>query len=435
VETYDVLIVGARCAGSPLATMLARRGLRVCVLDRSQFPSETISTHVIQPCGVAIMERLGVLDSVRAAGAAPITRISLLANDARIDADFDAQLEEYGAPSLCVRRVTLDQFLVNAAASAGAEVRTGTPVRSLVHVDGRVAGVETEGGPIRASLVVGADGRHSTVADLVGAAEYHVAPPGRLFAWAYFEGVEDREPRLRLARLGALAYLAGPTDADLYMAAVGPSIDERDGFLASRERNFDAGIQGWSELADLLAGGRRVGPIRVMADWHGYFREAAGPGWVLLGDAGHFKDPTPAQGISDAFRHAERLAEAIEAGLGGAVDLDKALRDWWRWRDEDGYEMHWFSTDLGVGCPARPIETQVIRDMADDQAAHEQLMHLLNHQVQPREVFTYGRVGRAAVRAIRRRPRDLPEAVREAATAIRNEVRRARKHPSRASAV
>jgi flavin-dependent dehydrogenase len=334
-----------------------------------------------------------------------------------------------------VRRVTLDRFLVDAAASAGAEVRTGTPVRSLVHEDGRVAGVETEGGPIRASLVVGADGRHSTVADLVGAAEYHVAPPGRVFAWAYFEGVEDREPRLRLARLGALAYLAGPTDADLYMAAVGPSMDDRDGFLARRERNFDAGLQGWPELADLLAGGRRVGPIRVMADWHGYFREATGPGWVLLGDAGHFKDPTPAQGISDAFRHAERLADAIEAGLGGASGLDEALRDWWRWRDEDGYEMHWFSTDLGVGVPARPIETQLIRGLADDHAAHEQLMHLLNHELQPREVFTYRRVGRAAVRAIRRRPRDLPEATREAATAIRNEVRRARRRPLRAPAV
>jgi 2-polyprenyl-6-methoxyphenol hydroxylase-like FAD-dependent oxidoreductase len=235
--------------------------------------------------------------------------------------------------------------------------------------------------------------------------------------------------------LGALAYLAGPTDADLYMAAVGPSMDERDDFLARRERNFDAGLQGWPELADLLAGGRRVGPIRVMADWHGYFREATGPGWVLLGDAGHFKDPTPAQGISDAFRHAERLANAIEVGLGGASGLDEALRDWWRWRDEDGYEMHWFSTDLGLGGRPRPIETQLIRDMADDHAAHEQLMHLLNHELQPREVFTYRRVGRAAVRAIRRRPRDLPEATREAATAIRNEVRRARRSPLRAPAV
>ena len=137
-ELLDVAIVGARCAGSPLAAQLAGRGLRVCVVDGARFPSETLSTHVIQPCGVAALRRLGVLDSLLAAGAVPLTRFTLVAGDARIDADLEDEAEAFGAPGLCVRRVTLDELLVRAAASAGAQVRTGEKVRRLLQESGRV---------------------------------------------------------------------------------------------------------------------------------------------------------------------------------------------------------------------------------------------------------------------------------------------------------
>src|SRR5438128_8329455 len=106
-ELFDVAIVGARCAGSPIAAKLAGRGLRVCVLDRARFPSETLSTHVIQPCGVVILKRLGLLAATIAAGAVPLTRFTLVAEDARIDAELDGEVESYGAPGLCVRRVTM----------------------------------------------------------------------------------------------------------------------------------------------------------------------------------------------------------------------------------------------------------------------------------------------------------------------------------------
>jgi 2-polyprenyl-6-methoxyphenol hydroxylase-like FAD-dependent oxidoreductase len=404
--------------------MLARRGLRVCLLDRARFPSDTLSTHVIQPRGVVSLRRLGVLDAVLAAGAAPLTKLTLVAEDARIDAEVD--VEGFGAPALCVRRVTLDHLLVDAAASAGAEVRTGTKVAALLHEDGRVAGVETERGPIRAPLVVGADGRVSTVARLVDAAKYHVAPPGRLFAWAYFEGVTDTEGRARLGRMGELAYLASPTDSGLYMAAVCPCLDRKDAFLADRENSFVAGLRAWPELADLMAGASRVGPMRVMANWHGYFREAAGPGWALLGDAGHFKDPTPAQGIPDAFRQAERLADAVEAGLGGAAGIDDELRRWWRWRDEDAYDMHWFAADMGAAGTSPPLATQVMRDIGGDDEATANLMRVLNHDVRPTDLFTPRRLSRAAARVARHRPGQIPAMGREVATAIRNVARRSR---------
>jgi 2-polyprenyl-6-methoxyphenol hydroxylase-like FAD-dependent oxidoreductase len=167
-----------------------------------------------------------------------------------------------------------------------------------------------------------------------------------------------------------------------------------------------------------------------MASWHGYFRSAAGPGWVLLGDAGHFKDPTPAQGISDALRQAERLADAIEAGLGGAAEIDAQLARWWRWRDQDAYEMYWFASDLGAAGLPGPLHVQVIRDLAGERAATEKMLRVLNHELRPSELFTPRRLGTALARAIRQRPREIPELASELTSAIRSELGRRRARSS-----
>ena len=149
-DQFDVAIVGARCAGSPLAALLARRGLRVCLLDRAAFPSDTLSTHVVQPSGVQALERIGALEEIMAAGAVPLTRFTYVDGETRLDPDIE--VEAFGAPSLCLRRLTLDHQLVAAAARAGAEVRTETAVTGLLREHGRVVGVETKvrAGPGRA---------------------------------------------------------------------------------------------------------------------------------------------------------------------------------------------------------------------------------------------------------------------------------------------
>jgi hypothetical protein len=247
-----------------------------------------------------------------------------------------------------------------------------------------------------------------------------------MFAWAYFEGVVGAEDRLRLASVRELTFVASPTDAGLFMAAVCPPLSGKDAFLADRAGGFMAGLATWPELADLMAGAKRVGPIRVVVNWHGYFREAAGPGWVLLGDAGNFKDPSPAQGIADALRQAERLAGAIETGLGGSAGIDGELRRWWRWRDDDAYEMHWFAADMGAEGPSSPLATQFTRDLAADQEAIEDFLRVLNHQVRPSQFFTPRRVGTAAVRAARGEPGQIPAMAKEVATELRNQVRRSR---------
>ncbi|BBX33148.1 monooxygenase FAD-binding protein [Mycolicibacterium mageritense DSM 44476 = CIP 104973] len=420
MQTFDVVIVGARCAGSPLAVMLARRGLNVCVVDKARFPSETPSTHVIQPCGVSILEGIGALDAVLSAGAVPIDHFTLVNEDVRIDAEIDPAV--LPRPGLCVRRLTLDALLVETAAAAGADVRTGVKATGVLTAGDRVVGVQTEQGPIRASLVIGADGRHSRVATAVGAREYLVTPGGRIPAWAYFEGVADREGRLRLARLGKDAYLACPTDSGLYMACIATGA----GLPANRDAAFSAAIAGWPELADLIAGARRVGPIRVMTKWHGYFRQAAGPGWVLIGDGGHFKDFTPAQGIADALRQAQRLAETLPSDLANHQAVDATTQRWWRWRDHDAHPMYWFATDMGGPGPSTPLITQVLRDIATDSDATQTLLQVLNHDVAPARLLTPRRLAVAAARTLRDHPDLFGATSKEIAVALRDQIRRAR---------
>lgn len=417
METFDVVVVGARCAGSPLAVMLARRGFSVCVVDKARFPSETPSTHVIQPCGVAVLERIGALDAVFAAGAVPIDRFTLVNEDVRIDGTLDPLVFPHAG--LCVRRVTLDAALIEAATDSGAEMRTGVKVTELLTDGHRVVGIQTDRGPIHAQLVVGADGRQSRIATASGAQEYLTTPGGRTAAWAYFDGVAERVGHLRLGRLGECGYLASPTDSGLYMAGITTGA----GFGPDRDGAFDAGIAGWPELADLLAGARRVGPIRSMARWHGYFRQAAGPGWALIGDAGHFKDFTPAQGISDALRQSAHFAEALPDDLADHEAVDSATRRWWRWRDQDARPMYWFAADMGVPGPSTPLVTAVLRHIAADAGAIQTLLKVLNHEVGPRSLLTPRCLAGATIRALRDHP---VAAGKEIAGTIRDEVRRAR---------
>src|SRR4051794_17459891 len=384
-EQFDVIVVGARCAGSPLATLLARAGMRVCVVDRAGFPSDPPSTHGVQPSGVRILDRLGVLEPLLKVSP-PIEHGVAAFEDIRLELGGVSEL--MGWPMVSARRVTLDALLLEAAAGAGAEVRTRTSVTGLVTEAGRVAGVETTAGELRAPLVIGADGARSTVARLVEAPEYHRTPAGRVFLWAYYEGLAADDGGIRLGKIGDHAFLANPTDDGLFMAAVAPSVERRDELRRDREAGYAAGLRQWPELHASLDGARRVGPIRMMWRWHGFFRRSAGPGWALVGDAGHFKDPTPGQGIADALRQSVELAAAIERALGGGGDADRVLRDWWSWRDRDAWEMYWFAHDMGAPGPTPLVMQEVQRRIVADPAFAEGFLRVLNHEVAPSQVFT-----------------------------------------------
>ncbi|MEX0972625.1 MAG: NAD(P)/FAD-dependent oxidoreductase [Solirubrobacterales bacterium] len=422
-QSFDVIVVGARCAGAPLATMLARNGLRVCLVDKDRFPSDTPSTHGIQPTGVQVLERLGVLDSLLKL-APPILCLRMVFDDVAVPvADVVAIT---GAPGLSVRRTSLDEILVKAAADAGAEVRTGTTVTGLAMDGDRVAGVITPEGKLRAPLIVGADGTRSAVARMVGAGEYHPTPNGRVFMWSYYEG-DPTDGEMWIGKVGDHTYLAMPTDGGLTLIGVCPSIERRDEVRADREVVYGAGLRAWSQLHAGVDGARREGPVRTMANMHGFFRPSAGPGWALVGDAGHFKDPTPGQGIADALRQSEMLAVAITRALGGGHGRpDDVLREWWCWRDEDAWEMYWLAHDMGAAGPTPPLRREAERRIAADPELATAMVRVLNHELRPSEAFRPAFALTTMAQALRRGRGNRLAILGEARTTAVNELRRRR---------
>ena len=119
---FDVIVVGGRCAGAPLAADLAARGMNVCLVERARFPSEVPSTHMLHPCGVARLARLGLMDKLLATGAPPLCHGAFVIDSARLSAGPDV-MSRFEAQWLCIRRITLDALLIEAAEQAGAGVQ------------------------------------------------------------------------------------------------------------------------------------------------------------------------------------------------------------------------------------------------------------------------------------------------------------------------
>jgi flavin-dependent dehydrogenase len=332
---YDAIVVGARCAGSPTAMLLARRGYRVLLVDKARFPSDTLSVHYVHQPGGARLARWGLLDRVAGSNCPPVRRQRL---------DFGPVVLE-GAPppadgvadAYAPRRTVLDQILVEAAAAAGAEVRERFTVEGLVADGERVTGVRgrAAGGATvteAARIVVGADGLHSRVARAVQAPAYDTRPAFTCAYYAYWEDlpIQGAELYARPDRM----ILAGPTNDARTLVIVYWPVAAFHEVRTDVEGHFLAALDLVPDLAERARAGRRVERFRGTADLPNLYRRPHGPGWALVGDAGYHKDPITAQGISDAFRDAELLAEAIDDGFAGRRPLAEALAAYERARNE-----------------------------------------------------------------------------------------------------
>jgi len=336
---YDVIVVGARCAGSALGRLLARQGHRVLIVDRATFPSDIFRNHFVRRRGALRLQRWGLLDQVEASNCPPIRKYTVELGDFPLTGyppGADGLDAEY-AP----RRYVLDQILLEAAVEAGAEVRAGVVVEDLLRDGDRVAGIrarQRRGQPFeeRARLVVGADGQYSLVARTVGAAKYQAHPPLTCGFYSYFQGtgIDGLEVYLSFEPGRQRAIISFPTNDDTALVAVQWPVSVLPRLRAEAVSLY------WQTLDEVPAYGARIRAARRTDRWYAatdlanFLRVPAGPGWALVGDAGHHKDPIYAQGISDAFEHAELLAEAIHAGLSGEATLDAALARYARQRDE-----------------------------------------------------------------------------------------------------
>jgi len=328
---YDVVIVGARCAGAATAMLLARHGLRVLAVDRGQYGADTLSTHALMRGGVLQLHKWGVLDSVKVAGAVPIRQTTFYYGDDLLTIPIKPRdgIDALYAP----RRALLDRLLVDCAIASGAHVRHGIRVdRLLQSGDGRVAGVAIrdktgEARNIAAGIVIGADGLRSTVARFVGARAYVTGRYSSAVVYGHWEGVQLEGYRWYYKPGISVGAIPTSSNETCIFAAV-PSSRFFDAFRGNIAAGHLRLLQEVSPgLAETVVGARRVGNLNGFAGHTGFFRQSWGPGWALVGDAGYFKDPLTAHGITDALRDAELLADAVATGSTAALEHYQQIRD------------------------------------------------------------------------------------------------------------
>ena len=391
--TFDVIVVGARCAGAPLAMLLARRGHRTLLVDRATFPSDTVSTHVIHPPGAAALQRWGLLDAIAATGCPPVGRYSFDFGPVTLaGAPGDTESPYAYAP----RRTVLDKILVDAAVAAGVEVREGFTVDEVLFSDGAVTGIrghDQGGAPVdeRARVVVGADGRNSVVAKAVRPAVYEDRPPLTVGYYSYWSDLptDTFEAYSRPGRGWAVC----PTNDDLTLVIGGWPYAE----LADHREDIEGALMETfalsPEFTERIRGAKRESRF-AGTSVPNYFRAPYGPGWALVGDAGYNRDFITAQGITDAFLDAENLAQALDAALGGATGYDEALGGYQARRDNRAMPV--YQMTLGIASLQPPDEqmVQLVSAIAGNQAGMDAFARLNSGVTSPGEFFAPENLGR-----------------------------------------
>jgi flavin-dependent dehydrogenase len=332
---YDAIIVGARCAGSPLARLLARSGVKVLLVDRATFPSDLPHGHFIHRQGPRRLQAWNLLDRV-AETSPPITEQLVDLGDFPLVARnlvVDGVAWAYGP-----RRSRLDKLLVDAAVEAGAELRTGFNVDEFVFDGDRVAGIRgrsPNGKMVQetAAITVGADGRNSRLAAAVQAVTYDVTPSLLCYYFSYWSGVESYPFELYQRSNDRRVVFAFKTSDDLFAIFVGSPIDELPSIRRDVEGHFMSALDLAPEFAARVRAGRREERFYGASDLPNFYRQPYGDGWALVGDAGCHKDPYMALGIADALRDVELLGTAIVDGLSGRRPTQDALADYERQRN------------------------------------------------------------------------------------------------------
>ncbi len=392
---HDVIVVGARCAGAPTAMLLARKGYRVLLVDRDVFPSDHLSTHWIHQPGIARLARWGLRERLAATGCPPITSMSMDLGPFALRGTLPPAGNV--AEGYCPRRTVLDKLLVDAAVEAGAELRERFSVQDLIWDGERVSGItgrSATGMTVteRARIVIGADGLHSLVARQVEAPTYHVKPTFTCAYYSYWSGVElsgvEFYPRERRG-FGVL-----PTHQGLACIIVGWPHEEFHAFRADIEGNFLKTLELAPMLAERVRQGRREERFTGTADLPNFFRKPYGPGWALVGDAGYHKDSITAQGISDAFRDAELVVEAVDAGLSGKRPIEEAMADYEQRRNEASLPLYEFTCQLAELAPPPPEMQQLFAALRQNQEQTNRFFGVIAGTVPVPEFFAPEHIGR-----------------------------------------
>ncbi|MGH7390451.1 MAG: NAD(P)/FAD-dependent oxidoreductase [Candidatus Rokuibacteriota bacterium] len=335
---YDAIVAGAGPAGAATAILLAEHGLEVLVLDRARLPRPKICGEYLSPEAARVLDRLGVLKAVDAAGAAPLRGMRITAPDGTVVTGTYGSVgpwRPYRDHAMAVSRAALDGALVERLRSLPVDFREHMRVSDLLRDAGRVVGVEAmDGGGglhvFRAALVIGADGRASVVAQRLGCRRAHRLR--RMAVVTYVEGVEgcvDRGEIFVDPPDYAILNPLGPDHANLSvvvpLAHATPWSGRLEAFLAARVKQLP-------HLARRLAGAARVAPVQALGPLAYAVRSPCADGALLVGDAAGFYDPLTGEGVFSALRGAELAAETAARALRAGDCSAAALADYTRAR-------------------------------------------------------------------------------------------------------
>ena len=399
---YDAIVVGARCAGSPTAMLLARKGYRVLLLDKATFPSDTMSTHMVHPPGVAALARWGLLERLEATGCPPVENYSFDFGPVTIAGS--PQPIDGVARGYCSRRTVLDHLLVEAAAEAGAELREGFTVDEILADDGTVTGIRGHakaGGAVteRGRVVIGADGRHSLVAKTVQPEQYNERRSHLAMYYAYWSGLPSGGFETTIRTENRRGWAAIPTHDDLTVVPFGWPVEEFHENRKDIEGNFFATTDFAPEFAERVRAAKRESKFIGSAELPGYFRKPFGPGWALIGDAAYHKNPITAMGINDAFRDAELMVGALDDFFSGRRSYEEGMSDYQQARDHEALPVYEFTDEFAQLQTPPPEMLQLIGAMQGNQEAMDGFVSVQAATLPAPEFFAPENVGRIMAQA------------------------------------
>lgn len=350
----DVLVVGARVAGSISAALLSRAGYRVLLVDRAHFPSSTLSTHYFRGGRLgSVLTELGVLDEVLTLGSPPlICDYNYEGDDPTPDVTPPQDPGDVGF-ALSVRREPLDHLLIRRArAEPTVEVREGSGVTSLLRDGDRVVGAAlSDGDAVGARIVVGADGRSSFVAASVGARDQIREPATRAMYYRYFRGFTNPygagPDGAEFSLVEDELVYAFPSDAGTTCVAVSVNLANFAAMHRDAERVFHERIRAHPGLAPRLARCTLEGRLLGCGPKDHLVRIPFGPGWALVGDASLHQDPWTGNGMDNAGVDATFLAAAIDDWLSGRVPEPEAFARYHSQRDEHALADFHETVELG----------------------------------------------------------------------------------------
>ncbi len=336
--------------------LLARRGFKVLLVDRTTFPSDTISTHILWPHGAEILGRWGLLETLAA------TDLPSICRRMRFDVGPFALYgtipdANEGRGGFCPRRTVLDSLLVKAAADAGAEVRESFTVDELLVSDGAAVGVRGHGPggaavEERARVIIGADGVNSFIARAMRAHEYDGRPVAACCYYSYFSGVAQDDIELYVR--DHCAFGGAPTNDGLHLVMVNWPAGDFPEVRADIEGHVWSTLEKAPDFLARVRQGHREEKWYGTAGVPGYFRKPYGRGWALVGDSSYNRDPITAQGISDAFIDAAMLTEALSTWLSGNGTFEQLLETHEAARNERVRPMYEFTSHLATLEPPPP---------------------------------------------------------------------------------